>query len=203
MIGQAQAPDEPSASTTELTELDKAVAELYRPFWTYVQSHEKDTAALQLFREAHVTYLTGALGRLSGAVQSTTTVRLSVSQLLLDCYAMHSCASPPLTDTACWRSAILRTRHALGMPAGGYSSLDAARPWVAFWVAQGLALLGYELAGSPYEHGLVAFLRSCQHAGGGFAGGPGQLPHLAPTCVLVSFVKLGSLHAFALRMATA
>ena len=72
------------------------------------------------------------------------------------------------------------------MPAGGYSSLDAARPWVAFWVAQGLALLGYELAGSPCEYGLVAFLRSCQHASGGFAGGPGQLPHLAPTCAIIS-----------------
>ena len=79
MIGQAQAPDEPSASTTELSELDKAVAELYQPFWTYVQSHEKDSAALQLFREAHITYLTGALGRLSGVVHPTTTVRLSVS----------------------------------------------------------------------------------------------------------------------------
>ncbi len=28
---------------------------------------------------------------------------------------------------------------------------------------------------------IVAFLRRCQDPAGGFGGGPGQLPHLAPT----------------------
>ena len=43
---------------------------------------------------------------------------------------------------------------------------------------------------------VVAFLKRCQLAGGGYAGGPGQLPHLAPTYAAVAtLVTIGGAEA--------
>jgi protein farnesyltransferase subunit beta len=40
---------------------------------------------------------------------------------------------------------------------------------------------------------IVQFLQRCQDPGGGFGGGPGQLPHLAPSYAAVAtLVTLGS-----------
>ena len=44
--------------------------------------------------------------------------------------------------------------------------------------------------------GIVQFLSGCQAPGGGVGGGPGQLPHLAPTYAAVaSLVSIGGEHA--------
>jgi protein farnesyltransferase subunit beta len=43
---------------------------------------------------------------------------------------------------------------------------------------------------------IVQFLQRCQDPGGGFGGGPGQLPHLAPSYAAVAtLVTLGSREA--------
>ena len=45
---------------------------------------------------------------------------------------------------------------------------------------------------APFLAGLVAFLRRCQAGSGGFGGGPGQMPHLAPTyAAVLALVTLG------------
>jgi len=70
----------------------------------------------------------------------------------------------------------------------GYTSLDASRPWLLYWVLHSFALLGGELD-RPGKARVVELLAACQAPGGGFGGGPGQVPHLAPTyaavCALV------------------
>ena len=44
--------------------------------------------------------------------------------------------------------------------------------------------------------GVIQFLSGCKASGGGFGGGPGQLPHLAPTYAAVaSIVSIGGEHA--------
>jgi len=44
---------------------------------------------------------------------------------------------------------------------------------------------------------VVQFLSKCQHEDGGFAGGPGQLAHLAPTyAAILSLAILGTQEAY-------
>ncbi|KAL7006252.1 CAAX farnesyltransferase (FTase) subunit beta [Cystobasidiomycetes sp. EMM_F5] len=67
-----------------------------------------------------------------------------------------------------------------------YTSLDASRPWLVYWVAHSLALLGTRLDAETRKKA-IATLKSFYHATeGGFGGGPGQMAHLAPTYATVS-----------------
>lgn len=59
-----------------------------------------------------------------------------------------------------------------------HCSLHASQPWLAFWVVHSLALLD---ALPPTPAPAAAFLGACASPAGGFSGGPGQQPHLAPT----------------------
>lgn len=97
---------------------------------------------------------------------------------------------------------LLQTRHisylkkGLGAIPGSYQCLDASRPWFCFWIIHSLELLREPI---PEETCIAVanFLGKCQNNdGGGFGGGPGQLPHLAPTyaavcsiCILGRFWK--------------
>eukprot|EP00966_Prymnesium_polylepis_P273219 6311718-Prymnesium_polylepis.1 len=69
----------------------------------------------------------------------------------------------------------------------GYTSLDASRPWLCYWVMHSLEMLG-EARPPELEQQMVDFLASCQDPRGGFCGGPfpGQAPHLAPTYAAVN-----------------
>lgn len=73
----------------------------------------------------------------------------------------------------------------------GYSSLDASRPWLAYWIMHSLELLGvlHQLPADLIAR-TIAFLARCQHVQGGFAGGPGQYPHLAPTYAAVNALAI-------------
>ena len=101
---------------------------------------------------------------------------------------------------------------------GSYSSLDASRPWLCYWIVHSLEILGRPYAVAPEEGDhVVDFLARCQDPQGGFCGGPhpGQAPHLAPTYAAVNaLVTIGTekayrainrkgLSQFLLRMKTA
>ena len=84
----------------------------------------------------------------------------------------------------------------------GFTSLNAGRPWLCYWSAHGLYLLGAIdsiVAENPGDaSAMVSFLGRCQHESGGFGGSPGQLPHLATTYAAVSaLVTLGTDEALA------
>lgn len=66
-----------------------------------------------------------------------------------------------------------------------YSCLDASRPWLCYWILHSLELLGEPLDESTASH-ICQFLARCQCPNGGFGGGPGQEPHLAPTYAAVN-----------------
>ena len=78
------------------------------------------------------------------------------------------------------------------------SSLDASRPWLCYWVTHSLEVLGNPVDAVQGAR-LVDFLGTrCQDARGGFAGGPGQLAHLAPTYAAVNtLVTIGTPDAYA------
>lgn len=100
----------------------------------------------------------------------------------------------------------------LGNLPEGFSSLDASRPWIVYWIVHSLALLKCPLPPIPSRTSLISFLASCQHPEGGFGGGPYQLAHLATTYAAVaalvtiggkdalSVVDRTSLLSFFLRM---
>ena len=69
----------------------------------------------------------------------------------------------------------------LGVLSSGYQSLDASRPWIAYWCLLSLDVLGSSAITDELSTSVVSLLESCQNPGGGYGGGPGQMSHLAPT----------------------
>ena len=80
---------------------------------------------------------------------------------------------------------LLREKHVkylltgLGNLSAGYSSLDASRPWIAYWCLHSLDLL--DAVDDDLCPRVVSTLKSFQNETGGFGGGPMQLSHGAPT----------------------
>ncbi|XP_012259865.2 protein farnesyltransferase subunit beta [Athalia rosae] len=66
-----------------------------------------------------------------------------------------------------------------------YECLDSSRPWLCYWILHALQILGETLDDEDYSH-IAGFLAKCQSPEGGFGGGPGQRPHLAPTYAAVN-----------------
>ena len=108
--------------------------------------------------------------------------------------------------------------RALELLPAGYTSLDSSRPWLVYWTVQSLSVLSHAIP-TPLALRCVRFLRRCWvRDTGGFAGGPGQDAHIAPTyaavnalCLLASIDGVGceaalgwldrrQMHAFLLRM---
>lgn len=68
-----------------------------------------------------------------------------------------------------------------------YVSLEASRPWIAFWILHGLDLMGQrDTIIHEFAEKVTSVMSSCQHPTGGFGGGPFQIPHLATTYAAVS-----------------
>ncbi|TSR99406.1 Protein farnesyltransferase subunit beta [Bagarius yarrelli] len=63
--------------------------------------------------------------------------------------------------------------------------LDASRPWLCYWILHSLELLEEPVPASIASD-VCQFLSRCQSPTGGFAGGPGQHAHLAPTYAAVN-----------------
>ena len=78
----------------------------------------------------------------------------------------------------------------------GFQCLDASRPWLVYWIIHSLELLNVSIQGQQ-KSDIINFLAKCQCPSGGFAGGPGQVPHLAPTYAAVNaLVILGGEEAY-------
>lgn len=97
---------------------------------------------------------------------------------------------------------LIKDKHALYSRGGllslpsGYSSLDASRPWIVYWTLHSMSLLKKP----PVDlfPRCVDFLKRCQNRSGGFAGGPGQLSHLAPTyAAVLALCTIGTPEAYA------
>ncbi|GBN51621.1 Protein farnesyltransferase subunit beta [Araneus ventricosus] len=70
-----------------------------------------------------------------------------------------------------------------------YSSLlqvlDSSRAWLCYWILHSIELLNEPIPEETKSQ-VIEFLRLCQDENGGFAGGPGQEPHLAPTYAAIN-----------------
>jgi len=78
----------------------------------------------------------------------------------------------------------------------GFQCLDASRPWLVYWIIHSLELLNVSVSGEQKKQ-IITFLSKCQNPNGGFGGGPGQVPHLAPTYAAINaLIILGGKEAF-------
>ncbi len=78
----------------------------------------------------------------------------------------------------------------------GHASLDASRPWLCYWILHALSLL-QALPDEAMLNRVAAFLARCQDKDGGFGGGPGQMPHLAPTYAAINaLTEIGTDYAY-------
>ncbi|KAF2276677.1 CaaX farnesyltransferase beta subunit Ram1 [Westerdykella ornata] len=83
----------------------------------------------------------------------------------------------------------------LGDKPAAYTTLDAARPWQVYWCLAGLTVLGHDI--SDYQQKIIDTLTDVQHPEGGYGGGFGHLPHLAPTyAAILSLAMAGSSAAY-------
>ncbi|XP_066992853.1 protein farnesyltransferase subunit beta isoform X2 [Anabrus simplex] len=97
---------------------------------------------------------------------------------------------------------LLRNRHiaflkkSLTHLPSTYECLDASRPWLCYWILHSLELLDESLDSEDASK-IAQFLARCQCPEGGFGGGPGQYPHLAPTYAAVNALcTLGTQEAY-------
>lgn len=65
-----------------------------------------------------------------------------------------------------------------------YECLDASRCWIVYWIMQSAHILNFKFSQDVLQD-VIHFLKKCQYVGGGFGGGPNQIPHLAPTYAAV------------------
>lgn len=66
-----------------------------------------------------------------------------------------------------------------------YESFDCSRTWLCYWILHSLQILGERLDHDDSSK-VIGFLTKCQSPEGGFGGGPGQYPHLAPTYAAIN-----------------
>jgi protein farnesyltransferase subunit beta len=77
-----------------------------------------------------------------------------------------------------------------------YESLDASRPWIAYWILHSLELLAEPIPEEVCQK-VISFLSTCQCPTGGYSGGPGQYAHLATTyAAVMALCILGTQEAY-------
>lgn len=67
-----------------------------------------------------------------------------------------------------------------------YTTLDASRPWLLYWVTHSLAIMNTSLDIKSKKRAVDTIKSFWNEKEGGFGGGPGQMAHLAPTYASVS-----------------
>ena len=99
---------------------------------------------------------------------------------------------PPPLDAGLHISYLTKPLHLLFSLPSHFESLDASQPWILYWITHALALLKHPVS-EETEDRIIDALGLCQSEKGGYAGGFGQLPHLATTYAAVNaLVTLGT-----------
>ena len=76
-----------------------------------------------------------------------------------------------------------------------FKAADPSRPWFFYWCLAALAVLGEDV--EEYRSKLVGTVQPMQNEGGGFAGGFGQMSHLATTyATVLALVLVGGEEAY-------
>uniref|UniRef100_A0A3Q1H9Y2 Protein farnesyltransferase subunit beta n=1 Tax=Acanthochromis polyacanthus TaxID=80966 RepID=A0A3Q1H9Y2_9TELE len=108
-------------------------------------------------------------------------VEHSIEEIISVYKQIHSLPQPTLLREQHYQYLKKGLRHL----SDAYECLDASRPWLCFWILHSLELLEEPIPAAVASD-VCQFLAHCQSPTGGFAGGPGQHAHLAPTYAAVN-----------------
>ncbi|XP_062857528.1 protein farnesyltransferase subunit beta isoform X1 [Trichomycterus rosablanca] len=108
-------------------------------------------------------------------------VEHSIKEVLNVYQQIHSSPQPTLLREQHYQYLKKGLRHL----SDAYECLDASRPWLCYWILHSLELLEEPVPASMASD-VCQFLARCRSPTGGFAGGPGQHAHLAPTYAAVN-----------------
>jgi len=130
-----------------------------------------------------------------GVPTLTSRDQLKAEQDVLGCFKAYLAKAEKTGEPAEEGIGLNREQHCSWLQRGlrglptNFAGLDASRPWFVFWISHALELLG-DFDDTVWPGQVASFLKHCQDATGGFGGGPGQLPHLAPTYAAVSALMI-------------
>eukprot|EP00794_Sanderia_malayensis_P017786 gene17787-19563_t len=120
-----------------------------------------------------------------GVETETSINQIQVEKSLIKCYAAFSDVKDMNPQIHLFRDRHIEyLKKGLHHLSSSYACLDASRPWLCYWILHSLELLDVPIDCKDAEN-IAKFLDKCQDPNGGFGGGPGQLPHLAPTYAAV------------------
>ncbi|XP_042177352.1 protein farnesyltransferase subunit beta [Oncorhynchus tshawytscha] len=108
-------------------------------------------------------------------------VERSIQEVVSVYKQIHSLPQPTLLRDQHYQYLKKGLRHL----SDAYECLDASRPWLCYWILHSLELLE-EPVPTAIASDVCKFLAQCQSPTGGFAGGPCQAAHLAPTYAAVN-----------------
>lgn len=136
---------------------------------------------LRCFRGCHVSELFKDDGEETVTSVEQQKVERSIQEVISVSQQIHSLPQPTLLREQHYQYLKKGLRHL----SDAYECLDASRPWLCYWILHSLELLE-EPVPSSVTSDVCQFLARCQTPTGGFAGGPGQHAHLAPTYAAVN-----------------
>lgn len=126
-----------------------------------------------------------------GTETASTVEQINTEKNILEIYEMNK--EPILTR----QKHVALLKKSLIHLSEPYEGLDSSRPWLCYWILHSLHILGESLENEEYSK-IAGFLGKCQSEKGGFGGGPGQHPHLAPTYAAVNALCIiGTTEAYA------
>uniref|UniRef100_A0AAZ3SSG0 Protein farnesyltransferase subunit beta n=1 Tax=Oncorhynchus tshawytscha TaxID=74940 RepID=A0AAZ3SSG0_ONCTS len=118
-------------------------------------------------------------------------VERSIQEVVSVYKQIHSLPHTTAVFATMTEPTLLRDQHYQYLKKGlrhlsdAYECLDASRPWLCYWILHSLELLE-EPVPTAIASDVCKFLAQCQSPTGGFAGGPCQAAHLAPTYAAVN-----------------
>ncbi|XP_064781821.1 protein farnesyltransferase subunit beta isoform X1 [Oncorhynchus masou masou] len=118
-------------------------------------------------------------------------VERSIQEVVSVYKQIHSLPHTTAVFATMTEPTLLRDQHYQYLKKGlrhlsdAYECLDASRPWLCYWILHSLELLE-EPVPTAIASDVCKFLARCQSPTGGFAGGPCQAAHLAPTYAAVN-----------------
>ncbi|XP_045551511.1 protein farnesyltransferase subunit beta [Salmo salar] len=142
---------------------------------------ESVSAPLRCFGECHAAekYTDDGVETVTSVEQRK--VERSIQEVISVYKQIHSLPQPTLLRDQHYQYLKKGLRHL----SDAYECLDASRPWLCYWILHSLELLE-EPVPTAIASDVCKFLARCQSPTGGFAGGPCQAAHLAPTYAAVN-----------------
>lgn len=178
--------DDENVSTTTSTDQVSSDDDFLSIRYGYLEEHIQFVGVCRLFLFCFVFRLSNDF-LMKNFLFCFTLTKIEVERLITRC--MHRMSQSIFMDPTLPK--ICRNEHIQFLESGirslstGYECLDSSRPWLVYWILNAAHFLNHTFSDTLLDQ-VVDFLVKCRSPNGGFGGGPGQYPHLAPTYAAVN-----------------